>query len=61
MISVGNITVGGTGKTPFVEYLIRLLSQEYRVAVLSHGYKRTTKGFRFVDDSVTPAETGDES
>jgi len=61
VISVGNITVGGTGKTPFVEYLIRLLSKEYSVAVLSHGYKRTTKGFLFVDDNVTPAETGDES
>ena len=61
VISVGNITVGGTGKTPFTEYLIRALSQKYRVAVLSHGYKRTTKGFRFVDGNSTPAETGDES
>lgn len=60
MISVGNITVGGTGKTPFVEYLVRLLSENYRIAVLSRGYKRTTKGFRFVDSDVTPGEAGDE-
>ena len=60
VISVGNITVGGTGKTPFVEYLIRTLAQNYRVAVLSRGYKRTSKGFRFVDDSATPTEAGDE-
>jgi len=60
VISVGNITVGGTGKTPFVEYLIRLLSQNYRLAVLSRGYKRTTKGFQFVDNNVTPGNVGDE-
>ena len=60
VISVGNITVGGTGKTPFVEYLIRSLSQNYRVAVLSRGYKRTTKGFKFVENNVTPCEVGDE-
>ena len=62
VISIGNITVGGTGKTPFVEYLLRMLSQYcLGVAVLSHGYKRTTKGFRFVDGNLTPCETGDES
>ena len=60
VISAGNITVGGTGKTPFVEYLSQLLSQNYRVAVLSRGYKRATRGFRFVDGNVTPAEAGDE-
>lgn len=60
VISVGNITVGGTGKTPLVEYLIRLLSQKYRVAVLSRGYKRTTKGFRLVDNHAVPGEVGDE-
>ena len=60
VISVGNITVGGTGKTPFVEYLIRSLSQNYRVAMLSRGYKRTTKGFRFVENNATPADVGDE-
>ena len=61
VISVGNITVGGTGKTPFTEYLVRALSQKYCVAVLSHGYKRKTKGFRLVENNATPAETGDES
>ena len=60
VISVGNITVGGTGKTPFVEYLARRLSQNYRVAVLSRGYKRATKEFRMVDSKATPAEVGDE-
>ena len=45
VISVGNITVGGTGKTPHVEYLIRLLKDNFKVAVLSRGYKRKTHGF----------------
>ena len=45
VISVGNITVGGTGKTPHTEYLIRLLQKDYKVAVLSRGYKRKSKGF----------------
>ena len=44
-ISVGNLSVGGTGKTPHVEYLIRLLSNQYKIATLSRGYKRKTKGF----------------
>jgi tetraacyldisaccharide 4'-kinase len=60
VISVGNITVGGTGKTPFVEYLVRALSHDYRIAVLSRGYKRTTRGFRFVDSNATPGDAGDE-
>ena len=60
VISVGNITVGGTGKTPFVEYLVRELSQKYRVAVLSRGYRRTTRGFRFVEGNAAPGEVGDE-
>ena len=46
IISVGNLRVGGTGKTPHVEYLIRLLASRYRVATLSRGYGRQTKGFR---------------
>jgi tetraacyldisaccharide 4'-kinase len=57
---VGNITVGGTGKTPFVEYLVRALSPDYRVAVLSRGYRRTTKGFRLANAYSTPGEIGDE-
>ncbi|MBR6120941.1 MAG: tetraacyldisaccharide 4'-kinase [Prevotella sp.] len=60
VISVGNITVGGTGKTPHVEYLVRLLQKKLRVAVLSRGYKRKTRGFVLADDSTTVAQIGDE-
>lgn len=49
-IGVGNLSVGGTGKTPHVEYLIRLLSDQYKVATLSRGYKRKTKGFVLAND-----------
>jgi tetraacyldisaccharide 4'-kinase len=59
-ICVGNLTVGGTGKTPHVEYLIRILSSKYRIAILSRGYKRKTKGFRFVEVESTEEEVGDE-
>ena len=45
IISIGNITVGGTGKTPHTEYIIRLLQDKNQVAVLSRGYKRKSKGF----------------
>jgi tetraacyldisaccharide 4'-kinase len=60
VISVGNITVGGTGKTPQVEYLVDLLHDKYEVATLSRGYKRKTKGFRIVETTSTVAEVGDE-
>ena len=60
VISIGNITVGGTGKTPQVEYLVKLLHDKYEVATLSRGYKRKTKGFRIVETSSTVAEVGDE-
>lgn len=60
VISVGNITVGGTGKTPHTEYLIRLLKANFNVATLSRGYKRKTKGFRRVELNSTVAEAGDE-
>ena len=60
VISVGNITVGGTGKTPHVEYLIRLLKNQCHVAVLSRGYKRKTKGFVLADDNCTVEDIGDE-
>ncbi|MCM1108126.1 MAG: tetraacyldisaccharide 4'-kinase [Clostridium sp.] len=60
VISVGNLTVGGTGKTPHTEYLIRLLQKKYQVAVLSRGYKRKSKGF-LLADTATPMELiGDE-
>lgn len=60
IICVGNITVGGTGKTPHVEYLIRLLSSNYRVAVLSRGYRRRTKGYLLSTPASTMEEIGDE-
>ncbi|HER10113.1 MAG TPA: tetraacyldisaccharide 4'-kinase [Bacteroides sp.] len=60
IISVGNITAGGTGKTPHVEYLAELLKEQYRVATLSRGYKRKTRDFRIASDSSTAAEIGDE-
>ena len=60
VISIGNITVGGTGKTPHTEYLIKLLKQNYRVAALSRGYKRKSQGFRLVDTSSMVEEVGDE-
>ena len=60
IINVGNITVGGTGKTPHVEYLIRLLSGRYRVAVLSRGYKRKTRGYILSTVATTMEEIGDE-
>lgn len=61
VISVGNLTVGGTGKTPHVEYLIRLLRQNYAVATLSRGYGRKTKGFRLANSSDSAETIGDES
>ncbi|MFV0593787.1 MAG: tetraacyldisaccharide 4'-kinase [Draconibacterium sp.] len=60
VISIGNITVGGTGKTPHVEYLVDLLKEKYGVATLSRGYKRNTKGFRWVETTSTALEVGDE-
>lgn len=60
VISVGNITVGGTGKTPHVEYLIRLLKNVAKVAVLSRGYKRKSHGYVLANDESTVADIGDE-
>lgn len=59
-ICVGNLSAGGAGKTPHVEYLIRLLAPRYKVAVLSRGYKRTTHGFLMADTRATAATIGDE-
>ena len=60
VISVGNITVGGTGKTPHVEYLIRLLKDRAKVAVLSRGYKRKSHGFVLAGKNTTVNDIGDE-
>lgn len=60
VISIGNIAVGGTGKTPHTEYLISLLKDRYRIAVLSRGYKRKTKGFVLATETSNAREIGDE-
>ena len=60
VIGIGNITVGGTGKTPHTEYLIRLLSQHYKVAVLSRGYKRQTHGYVLANAQTCMQDIGDE-
>lgn len=60
VVSVGNITVGGTGKTPHVEYLVSMLSSRYNIGVLSRGYKRKTKGFIEATPKSTPEIIGDE-
>ena len=60
VISIGNITVGGTGKTPHTEYLIDILSKDFSLAVLSRGYKRQSKGFQYVEIDDSTSKTGDE-
>jgi tetraacyldisaccharide 4'-kinase len=60
LISVGNITVGGTGKTPHAEYLISLLKKEFSIAFLSRGYKRKTKGYVLATTESTLFDIGDE-
>lgn len=59
-IVVGNLSVGGTGKTPQIEYLIDLLKNNYKIAVLSRGYKRKSKGFLMADEKVSAEIIGDE-
>lgn len=59
-ICVGNLNLGGTGKTPLIEYLIRLLSNDYEVTVLSRGYGRKSKGFLMATKEHTSADIGDE-
>jgi tetraacyldisaccharide 4'-kinase len=60
VIVVGNLSVGGTGKTPQIEYLIRLLSPNYKLATLSRGYKRKSTGFILADTNATAELLGDE-
>lgn len=60
VIAVGNLSVGGTGKTPMIEYLIRLLQSQYIIAVLSRGYKRKSTGFVLANEGTSVHELGDE-
>lgn len=60
VICVGNLSTGGTGKTPMIEYLIRLLKDEYQLATLSRGYKRKTEGFQLANEDSTADSIGDE-
>ena len=60
VIVVGNLSVGGTGKSPQIEYFIRLLKDNFKIAVLSRGYKRKTKGFQIVNTSHKAIDVGDE-
>src|SRR5574344_1139848 len=60
VISVGNITVGGSGKTPHVEYLVRLLKDKIKLAVLSRGYKRKSHGYVLADENTAMRRIGDE-
>ena len=60
IIVVGNLSVGGTGKTPQIEYLIRLLKDGFKTAVLSRGYKRKTEGFVLLNSTHSAEDVGDE-
>ena len=60
VINIGNITVGGTGKTPHTEFMIRLLQQDYNIAVLSRGYKRHSRGYVLATSQSTAHSIGDE-
>ena len=60
VVTIGNVTVGGTGKTPHVEYIVSRLCRKYEIAVLSRGYKRHTKGFVLASDNLSPVDLGDE-
>ncbi|MDE3126126.1 MAG: tetraacyldisaccharide 4'-kinase [Bacteroidota bacterium] len=60
LICIGNIAVGGTGKSPMVEYLLNFLQPKYKIATLSRGYKRKTKGYALANENTTALEIGDE-
>jgi tetraacyldisaccharide 4'-kinase len=60
LICVGNLSVGGTGKSPMVEYLVRHLKTRFKVATLSRGYKRKTRGYALANNETTAIEIGDE-
>lgn len=60
VIAAGNLSVGGTGKTPHVEYMIRLLKDQFKTATLSRGYNRRSSGYLLADEHSTAADIGDE-
>src|SRR5258705_8634456 len=60
VISVGNLSIGGTGKSPMVEYLVRHLKDRFKVATLSRGYKRKTKGYALASEHTNALDIGDE-
>src|SRR5258708_36001165 len=60
VICVGNLSVGGTGKSPMVEYLVEILKDHFKIATLSRGYKRKTKGYSLANENSTALEIGDE-
>jgi tetraacyldisaccharide 4'-kinase len=60
VISVGNLSVGGTGKSPMIEFLVQILKDDYKPAIVSRGYKRRTKGYVLANDKTTALEIGDE-
>ena len=60
IICVGNLSLGGTGKSPMVEHLLSITSEQFKMATLSRGYKRRTKGYALADQNTTALEIGDE-
>jgi tetraacyldisaccharide 4'-kinase len=60
VICIGNLAAGGTGKSPMVEFLVRKLKDDFKVAILSRGYKRKTKGYALADETSTALDIGDE-
>lgn len=60
VISIGNLSLGGTGKTPHIEYLVKLLKDQNKIATISRGYKRNTKGFVLANEQSTANDIGDE-
>src|SRR5687768_2284580 len=60
VICVGNLSIGGTGKSPMVEYIVLHLKNEFKVATLSRGYKRKTKGYALASEKTTAIDIGDE-
>lgn len=60
LVCIGNLAVGGTGKSPMVEFLVKHLKDQFRIAVLSRGYKRKTQGYALADKNSTALDIGDE-